>query len=142
MDYVIDEVTARSLLDEMIEEYGTGPAPEQEQVLIHSIRLGLLDFDATTGKTSYTLQKPVELKNGENFSQINLEEPTQDQIERINRGLTVTADSKGIVTMDSSTTARQIARMVAVIGGVPTDIVSRIKRRDYQVLEGLTSFFL
>lgn len=141
MEYVIDEVTAKSLLDDMSEEYQSFPSYEQEAVLVHAIRSGLLDFDQSTGKTSYTLQKPVELKNGESFTTIVLEEPNQDQIERINKGLTMTADTKGVITMDASTTARQVARMVVVIGGVPTDVVSRIKRRDYAILESLTSFF-
>lgn len=140
MDYVIDQETAQSLLDEIIEEYQS--IPSADGILIQAIRLGLLDFDISTGKLSYTLQKPVELKNGDEFKTITLEEPTQSQIERINKGLTVTADSKGIVTMDSAVTAQQVARMCAVIGGVPTEVIGRIKRRDYAVLEALTAFFL
>lgn len=138
--YVISEDVAADTLERIEEEFGAC-ADSSRPIVLDAIRRGLIDFDETEAALSYSLQKPVELKNGQRLERVTLREPDYAQIERINKGIEIKIDAKGGGTIDASVQARQVARIVCVIGGVSPVQFDQIKRRDYAVLEAIAGFF-
>jgi hypothetical protein len=141
MEYKISEDVAQAQLDEMEAEFGPLD-PGNADVVFDAIRRGLIDFDESSGEVTYTLQRPPEVdSNAVDVSKVVLREPGASEMEKVSRGLTVTAKKDGTIDFDPGMAVRQALRLVIYIGGWPAGIADRIKRRDIIVLQALAGFF-
>jgi hypothetical protein len=142
MEYKIAEDVAQAQLDAMEAEFG-GVDPASADVVFEAIRRGLVDFDEATGEVTYHLQRPLDIDNpAVDGTKVTLHEPGAGEMEKISRGLSVTAKKDGTMEIDAGHSTRQTLRMVTYLAGWPSGLPERIKRRDMQVLQALSSFFV
>jgi len=141
MDYKISEDVAQAQLDAMEAEYGAID-PVSADTVFEAIRKGLIDFDESTGEVTYTLQRPPEVDNSAvDVSRVVLREPDSVEMEKVSKGLVLTAKKDGTMELDSGFAVKQAVRLVTYIGKWPAGLAERIKRRDIQVIQALASFF-
>lgn len=141
MDYKVSEDVAQAQLDAMEAEFGELD-PSNADVVYDAIRKGLVSFDDTSGDVTYILQRPLDIDNpAVDVTRVTLHEPGAGEMEKINRGLTVTAKKDGTMEIDAGYATKQALRMVTYIGGWPAGLPERIKRRDMHVLQALSGFF-
>ena len=137
----MSEDVAQAQLDAMEEEFGAIDHGSADTIF-EAIKRGNIDFDETTGEVTYTLQRPPEVDNpAVDVSRVVLREPGASEMEKVSKGLTVTANKDGTMQLDSSFATRQAVRLVTYVGGWPAGLADRIKRRDIQVIQALASFF-
>ena len=140
-EYKISEDVAQSQLDAMEEEFGDID-PANADVVFDAIRKGLIDFDESSGEVTYTLKRPPEVDStAVDVSKVVLHEPGASEMEKVNKGLSITAKQDGTMQLDPGFMVRQATRLVTYIGGWPAGLADRIKRRDIQVLQALSGFF-
>lgn len=113
---------------------------ERELILL-AIQEGRLLPDEKRGLLDYALAVPVELKNSEVVTNLEISIPSYPDLEYINRGFTVKVDKEGETIMDMSFLMRRAIRAVGRLTGKPAAIVERISRKDMRVLAALLSFF-
>lgn len=141
MDYKIAEDVAQMQLDLMEEEFGAID-PASAEVVFTAIRRGLIDYDESTATVTYHLQRPPETTNSTiDASQIVLQEPDSEAMERMGKASSFEADKDGKVVADGSMIIKQTIALVSYVGGWPTALAKRIKRRDMLVLGALCNFF-
>lgn len=140
MDYVIDEKTAGIELAAMEEEFGQ-LEKAQRPIVLDAIRRGKITLDVAAATVTYELQRPVDLENGKELTRLEFHEPNAGEIQRINRGFSISADASGKASIDTGDVDAQLARLLSVICGQPSGVINRIKRRDWAVLHGLSAFF-
>lgn len=139
-DYKVSEDVAQAQLDAMEAEFGPLD-PANAEVVFESLRLGLVDFDGSEGTITYMLQKPPE--GGVNdTTMIVFHEPNAGEMEKIAKGIKLTASKDGSVEIDSSRMIEQAIRLVTVVGKWPLGIAERITRRDLKVIQALSGFFV
>lgn len=140
-EYKVSEDVAQAQLDAMEAEYGQID-PANADVVFDAIRRGLVDFDESAGEVTYHLQRPLNIDNpAVDTSKVTLREPGAGEMEKISQGLKVTANKDGTMEVDAGYGIKQALRMVTYIGGWPSGLPERIKRRDVQVLQALSGFF-
>jgi len=137
---VADEM-ADQVLESIEDEFGEVGSAANRAIIRDAITRGLIEFNEGAGTLSYTLQKPVELNNGESVSVLTFEEPTVAQIERMNKGIETKGKSDGSFVISGDAQTKMTTRMVSIVAGVPIGSVEKFKRRDFQVLQALQDFF-
>jgi len=141
MEYKVSEDVAQAQLDAMEAEFG-GIDSSAAETVFDAIRRGLVEFDEQSGAVTYHLQRPPQIDaTSFDTSRVELREPGAAEMEKIGKGLTVTATQDGTMQMDSSFMVKQTLRIITYVGGWPEGIAAKIKRRDLQVLQGLSNFF-
>jgi hypothetical protein len=141
MEYKISEDVAQAQLDEMEAEFGPLD-PGNADVVFDAIRRGLIDFDESSGEVTYTLQRPPQVDStAVDVSKVTLREPGAAEMEKVSKGLNVTANKDGTMQIDSGFAVKQAVRLVTYVGGWPAGLADRIKRRDIQVIQALAGFF-
>lgn len=141
MDEVIATEVALQELDRIQEVFDVIYDERQQQQLLPAIQAGRVSSDQEKYEIIYTLERPIELKNGDLLGALTIRSPGYTDLEYINRGYTVNVEQNGQANVDMGMIQRRTLRAVSRLSGKPSGVVDRIHRRDMRVLGAMLDFF-
>ncbi len=136
---VINEELANEELEKIEEFFEVEYSDDDKKKIIPAIQDGRIVID--NERLNYSLIKPFEQKNGVRKEVISLKTASCSDIERMNRGFTVTVNKNEETVMDLSKIQIRSMKSISILSGEASGIIDRIGRKDMRVLSSLLSFF-
>jgi hypothetical protein len=138
----MSEVIAREVaLAEIVrwaEHFDRAPDAGEHDTLLRAVMAGRLSFNAEREEFCYSLLKPVELENKDTLTTLTVAEPTAGQFAAAFRVIKVRQDGASAVgELDLIGTVKQVASCT----GKPYTVIERVRKRDFDTLQAVISFF-
>jgi hypothetical protein len=114
------------------------------ETIIRAIMAGRIILDEGKEELTYKLARPIELMNNSGIiEQIVFHEPTNTELEYINRGTKVQMNVEGekMANMDMGDTFMKTTRFLTKVCNLPLGVAGRLKARDASVVKAICDFF-
>lgn len=138
--YKISEEVAESDYRRIVELFDVDISAEEKAVIIDAIMRGLVTLDEDEETLTYTLVKPV-IAGDQRLTSVTMRELTASELETINKGFTGVQKANGDTTIDVSAAFTRTIKLIVKMSGCALVLANRIKKRDFVVLQALSSFF-
>lgn len=138
--YKISEEVAESDYRRIVELFDVDISAEEKAVVIDAIMRGLVTLDEDEETLTYTLVKPV-IAGDQSLTSVIMRELTASELETINKGFTGVQKANGDTTIDVSAAFTRTIKLIVKMSNCALVLANRIKKRDFVVLQALSSFF-
>lgn len=139
-EILINDDDARLELAAICEELGIDPQGRNLEAFLELVQCGDLLLDKEK-LVIYNLKKPVLSETGSIvLDKLKFREPTAGELQRALKGIKIDM-AGGSSQVDASDTHRKTVNLASALTGTAIGIIEKMKARDFEVVQAITSFF-